>query len=151
MKNAVVPPDFSAGAVQATITKDTVVLNTPLISGTQVCSVTSGTSVTVTQSDFGDTRAGWYNVTLANGSTGWVNSGYVNLSNSDSLMHDLNYTNAYAFGSDLLRWNQAGGKFYTGLFYRRLGEANAYNYGDYDGARTNKYNYDYPSAAVGLD
>lgn len=150
MKNAVVPPNFSSGSVAATVTKDTVVRGAPGIDGAQVCDITNGTSITVTGSSFSDTRSGWYNVTLADGRTGWINSGYVNLSNSDSLVHDLNYTNAYAFGTDLIRWNQAGGKFYSGLFYRRLGEANVYNYGDYNAVRNNQYNYTYPSAAAGL-
>ncbi len=151
MKNAVIPPDFSAGSVQGTVTKDAYVYDTASRSGNQLSSIPSGTAVTVTKSEFADTRDGWYGVTLADGSEGWINSGYINLANSDSLIHNLNYTNAYAFGTDLIRWNQAGGKFYTGLFYRRMGEVNVYNYGDYDAARSNKYGYSYPNAAAGLD
>lgn len=151
MKNAVVPPDFSTGlTMAATVTKDTVLRGDASVSSSEVCSVNNGTVVTVIGSNFGDTRNGWYNVMLTDGRTGWINSGYVNLSNSDSLVHDLNYTNSYAFGTDLIRWNQAGGKFYAGLFYRRLGEANVYNYGDYSAARSNLYGYTYPSAAAGL-
>jgi GH24 family phage-related lysozyme (muramidase) len=150
MKNAVIPPDFSSGSVQGTVTKDAVVYDSPSISASQRSSVSTGASVTVTKSDFSDTRNGWYGVTLSDGSEGWINSGYINLVNSDSLAHDLNYTNANAFGTDLIRWNQAGGKFYTGLFYRRLGEANVYNYNDYNAARTNIYGYTYPNAAAGL-
>ena len=150
MENAVVPPDFSGGSVAATVTMATSLMGAPSTGGNQICSVANGTSVTVTGSSFSDTRDGWYQVTLSDGSQGWLNSGYVSLSNAASLVHDLNYTNAYAFGTELIRWNQAGGKFYAGLFYRRLGEANAYNYGDYSAARSNKYNYSYPSAAAGL-
>lgn len=150
MKNAVVPPSFST-ALAATVTKDTVVRGDASITGAQICVITNGTSVTVTDSNFSDTRNVWYKVQLANGSEGWINSGYVNLSNSDSLTHDLNYTNSYAIGTDLIRWNQASSKFYAGLFYRRLGEVNVYNYGDYSAVRYNKYNYTYPSVAAGLN
>ncbi len=110
-----------------------------------------GSSVTVTGVWFVDTKNVWYAVRLSNGTTGWINSGYVNLSNSDSLVHDLNYTNAYAFGTELILWNQAGGKFIPGLFYRRLGEADIYNYGDYSSPRDNRYNYTYPDSASGLN
>ena len=49
-----------------------------------------------------------------------MNSGYITFQDQSGLVHDLNYTNAYAFGTDLIRWNMAGGKPYAGLFYRRL-------------------------------
>ncbi|HEX2985809.1 MAG TPA: SH3 domain-containing protein [Caproiciproducens sp.] len=150
MENAVVPPDFG-NPVPATVTMDTAVMSDANRTSSQVASVTDGTSVTVTGGNFSDTRSGWYQVRLSDGTTGWINSGYVSLSNSASLVHDLNYTNACAFGSEFIRWNQAGGKFYAGLFYRRMGEANAYNYGDYNAERYNKYNYVYPNAASGLN
>ncbi len=152
MKNAVVPPDFSSGlTLAATVTKDTVLRGDANVNSSNQGSLTGGTAVTVTGSNFSETKNGWYFVKTNDGRTGWINSGYVNLSNSDSLVHDLSYTNAYAFGTDLIRWNQAGGKFYAGLFYRRLGEANVYNYGDYSAARSNLYSYTYPSAAAGLN
>ena len=151
MKNAVQPPDFSSSTTyEATVTKDTEVRgNSGSLSG-EIGSVAAGTSVIVTGGDFADPQDGWYRVQLPDGTSGWINSGYVSLGISASLVHDLKYTNAYAFGTELIRWNQAGGKFYTGLFYRRLGEANVYNYGDYSAARYNKYNYGYPSAAASL-
>ncbi len=151
MKNAVRPPDFSSGATYAaTVTNDTQVRSAKGAMSSQVASVTAGTSITVTGGDFSDKKNGWYQVSLANGTSGWVNSGYVGLTNSASLVHDLAYTNAYAFGTELILWNQAGGKFYTGLFYRRLGEANVYNYGDYSAVRYNKYGYGYPNSALSL-
>jgi uncharacterized protein YgiM (DUF1202 family) len=151
MKNAVRPPDFSSGtSYQATVTKGTQVRDNTGILSNQIASVTAGTSVTVIDGDFSDKNDGWYKVELEDGTVGWINSGYVSLENSDELVHDLNYTNAYAFGTELIRWNQAGGKFYTGLFYRRLGEANVYNYGDYSAVRYNKYGYGYPLAASSL-
>ena len=151
MKNAVQPPDFSSSTTyEATVTKDTVVRsNSGSLSG-EIGTVAAGASVLVTGGDFADPEDGWYRVQFPDGTSGWINSGYVSLGISASLVHDLKYTNAYAFGTELIRWNQAGGKFYTGLFYRRLGEANVYNYGDYGAARYNKYNYGYPSAAASL-
>ncbi|QAT50466.1 hypothetical protein EQM14_12225 [Caproiciproducens sp. NJN-50] len=151
MKNAVRPPDFSSGTTyDATVALDTQVRSNSGMLSAQTGSVAAGTAVTVTGGDFSDKKDGWYKVKLADGTTGWVNAGYVSLACSGQLVHDLNYTNAYAFGTELIRWNQAGGKFYTGLFYRRLGEANVYNYGDYDALRYNKYGYGYPSAASSL-
>lgn len=151
MKNAVVPPSFGSGSTYGgTMTADTVVRSDSGILSSQVATVTAGTAVTVTGGDFADTRDGWYQIQISGGASGWVNSAYVKLNNSDSLVHDLNYTNAYAFGTELILWNQAGGKFYTGLFYRRLGEANVYNYNDYSAARYNKYDYGYPSTASSL-
>ncbi|WP_140400314.1 SH3 domain-containing protein [Anaeromassilibacillus sp. An250] len=148
--NAVVPPqDFGTG-MSATISKATVVRSTPSLSGTQVCEAEKGTAITVTSANFSNQKDGWYLATLPNGSTGWINSGYVTL-NGANLVHDLNYTNAYAFGTDMLRWNQAGGKSYAGLLYRRLGEANVYNYNDYSASRVNTYGYTYPAALAYLD
>lgn len=151
MKNAVVPPKIPSGGIAGTVTLDAGVLANSGNLSQQVASVTAGTSVQVTGASFSNTRDGWYQVRLSDGTTGWINSGYVSLAGSDSMVHDLNYTNAYAFGSELIRWNLAGGKFYTGLFYRRLGEANVYNYNDYTAARYNKYGYKYPSTASSLD
>lgn len=151
MKNAIQPPNFSDGTFyDATVTKDTQVRDNTGILSDQIAAVSRGTAVTVTDGDFSDKNDGWYKVELEDGTVGWVNSGYVSIENADELVHDLSYTNAYAFGTELIRWNQAGGKFYTGLFYRRLGEANVYNYGDYDALRHNKYGYGYPLAASSL-
>lgn len=152
MKNAVVPPTISSGSsIAATVTYDTSLRENHDLMSNPICQISSGTSVSVTAVNFSDKKNGWYQVRLSNGTTGWINSGYVNLSNSGSLVHDLNYTNAYAFGTELILWNQAGGNFYTGLFYRRLGEANVYNYNDYSAARYNKYNYTYPTSASSLE
>lgn len=151
LKNAVVPPQIPSGGIEATVT-----LEAPLRANTgnlsdQTGTVPAGASVVVKDASFGNTRDGWYRVELSDGTEGWINSGYVHLSTSDSLVHDLNYTNAYAFGSELIRWNLAGGKFYTGLFYRRLGEANVFNYNDYAAVRYNQYGYQYPSTASSLE
>jgi uncharacterized protein YgiM (DUF1202 family) len=151
MKNAVVPPAFSSGTTYpASITLDTVIRaqsgNLSAVTG----NITAGTALSVTGGDFSDPKDGWYHVQLNDGTTGWINSAYVSFNDSTNMVHDLNYTNAYAFGTELIRWNQAGGKFYTGLFYRRLGEANVYNYNDYTALRSNKYGYTYPSVAASL-
>lgn len=152
MKNAVVPPSFSvASTYPATITLDTVIRaqsgNLSAVTG----NISAGTAVSVTGGDFSNPKDGWYHVQLEDNTTGWINSAYVSFNDSTNMVHDLNYTNAYAFGSELIRWNQAGGKFYTGLFYRRLGEANVYNYNDYNALRTNQYGYSYPSVAASLN
>ena len=151
MKNAVVPPSISGSGLAATVTYDTSVRSNHELSAAALCKVVPGTRVTVTATYFPKPKNGWYQVRLSNGSTGWINSGYVNFDASGSMKHDLNYTNAYAFGTELILWNQAGGKFYAGLFYRRLGEANVYNYGDYNAVRYNQYNYTYPPSAADLD
>lgn len=151
MKNAVVPPAIPSGSsIAATATEDTSLLSGCSESASVVASVSAGTQVQVTNCNFTDKKDGWYLVALSGGQSGWVNSGYISLSNSSQLVHDLNYTNAYAFGSEMIRWNQAGGKFYSGLFYRRLGEVNVYNYNDYDALRYNKYGYHYPNSASSL-
>ncbi len=146
MLNAVVPPEtIPAGGLAATVTKNTSLYAEPSRSSGKVTSVSNGSSATVLDLDFTDTRDGWYKVKTSAG-TGWINSGYLQLSNSASLQHDLNYTNAYAFGTDLCRWCMAGGKAYSGLLYRRVGEANVYNYNDYSAVRYNKYGYTYPAS-----
>ena len=155
MDNAVVPPDSLSSGLAAKVTYDTSLRADHSLSSSSLRSVSSGTSVTVTGKDFSNTRDGWYQVRLSDGTSGWINSGYVTLSNADSLRHDLNYTNAYAFGTELILWNQAGGKFYAGLFYRRIGEANIYNYGDYTVCRFGNLkqecsHYTYPPSAAWL-
>jgi hypothetical protein len=151
MDNAVVPPDIPGSGLAATVTYDASMRAAPALSSDPVCRISSGTAVTVIDQHFSDQKDGWYRLRLSNGLTGWMNSGYVRLANADSLVHDLNYTNAYAFGTELILWNQANGKFYSGLFYRRLGEANVYNYGDYEGVRYNRYGYTYPPSASSLN
>ena len=150
MLNAVVPPEkLPSGGLAATITKATSLYKSASRDSSKVMDVASGASATVIAYDFSDIQDGWYKVKCGS-KTGWVNSGYVQLSNASSLVHDLNYTNAYAFGTDLCRWCTAGGKAYSGLLYRRVGEANVYNYNDYSAVRYNKYGYKYPSALADL-
>ncbi len=150
MKNAVVPPSIPASGLAATVTYGTSVRADHATSASAVGGVSDGASVTVTETWYDDTKNVWYAVRTADGMVGWINAGYVELAGSDSLVHDLNYTNAAAFGSELILWNQAGGKFIPGLFYRRLGEADVYSFGDYGCPRDNRYGYTYPDSAAGL-
>ena len=67
-------------------------------------------------------------------------------------MRDLQYVDAYTFGSNLLDWHVAGGKCYAGLYYRRLAEAKVFSYGNYADAspssanyKKNTYGYDIPN------
>ncbi len=151
MKNAVVPPEIpKGGRISGVVTKDAPLHAEKENSSSPLENVPSGEAVQVTGCDFSNPKDGWYQLSLPDGKTGWMNAGYVSLSGAENLTHDLNYTNAWAFGTELIRWNQAGGRFYAGLFYRRLGEANVYSYGDYSAARYNKYGYSYPPSADSL-
>lgn len=149
MLNAVVPPTIPSQGLAAVVFKKTNLYQGTSRTSSVITELAANASVTVLESDFTDIQDGWYRVRTSDGKEGWVNSGYVTFRNQSGLVHDLNYTNAYAFGTDLLRWNMAGGKSYAGLFYRRMGEANVYNYNDYSAVRYNKYSYTYPSAFAG--
>ena len=88
----------------------------------------------------------WYQIQY-DGKTGWMRSGYVHIDDSYPLKHDLNYTNATIFGSEVARWCMADGTVVPGLLYRRVQEANIYNYGDYTPNTTNNpYCYILPNA-----
>lgn len=93
----------------------------------------------------------WYQVSVS-GTTGWVRAGDVSLNNTSGLTRDLNYVDAYTFGSNMLDWHVAGGKCYIGLYYRRLAEAKVFSYAAYDEAipgstnyKKNTYGYDVPT------
>jgi uncharacterized protein YgiM (DUF1202 family) len=151
MKNAVVPPEIPSSGLGAKVTYSTSMRQNHTFVSNPVCSVSNGTSVTVINVWKKKKNDIWYEVRLSDGKTGWLNAGYVNFNNSNQLEHDLNYTNATAFGSELILWNHAGGKFVAGLFYRRLNEANIYNYGDFKNDRSyllsNPYGYTFPKSA----
>lgn len=151
MKNAVVPPSIPSSGLGAKVTYSTSMRQDHTFVSNPVCSVSNGTSVTVINVWKEKKNDIWYEVRLSDGKTGWLNAGYVNFNNSNQLEHDLNYTNATAFGSELILWNQAGGRFVAGLFYRRLNEANIYNYGDFKNDRSyllsNPYGYTFPKSA----
>lgn len=60
-----------------------------------------------------------------------MRAGDVAFNSTSGLTHDLNYVDAYTFGSNLLDWHVAGGNCYIGLYYRRLAEAKVFSYGNY--------------------
>ena len=98
-----------------------------------------------------DMKHTWYKIS-ANGQTGWVRAGDVSFTNTAGLVRDLQYVDAYTFGSNLLDWHVAGGKCYAGLYYRRLAEAKVFSYGNYADAspssanyKKNTYGYDIPN------
>ena len=86
------------------------------------------------------TKQSWYKVS-ASGKSGWVRAGDVAFNSTSGLTHDLNYVDAYTFGSNLLDWHVAGGNCYIGLYYRRLAEAKVFSYGNYDEASPSNGNY----------
>ena len=97
------------------------------------------------------TKQSWYKVS-ASGKSGWVRAGDVAFNSTSGLTHDLNYVDAYTFGSNLLDWHVAGGNCYIGLYYRRLAEAKVFSYGNYAEAlpsngnyKKNTYGYKVPS------
>lgn len=154
MLNAVVPPtDASASkAYRARLTGDSV-LYTAASGGSSLGTVSSGTVVQVIGVSDGSKynqqhKNVWYQV-QANGKTGWMSAAYVHIDDSYNLKHDLIYTNADVFGSQMARWCMAGGGPISGLLYRRIQEANMYNYNDYNTdltyAKSNPYGYTLPS------
>ena len=86
------------------------------------------------------TKQSWYKVS-ASGKSGWVRAGDVAFNSTSGLTHDLNYVDAYTFGSNLLDWHVAGGNCYIGLYYRRLAEAKVFSYGNYAEASPSNGNY----------
>ena len=155
MLNAVVPPSVPASGLPATTSLNTYLYQDKSTSSTKQQALTSGVSLTVLSCSYdSSTHAGWYRVRLANGTEGWIQSGYVRFASSVAVTHDLNYTDAVPFGSEAVRWSTAGGTCYAGLVYRRLGEAKVFSFGDYTGATPgnenygrNTYGYVYPSYA----
>lgn len=120
-----------------------------------VSEVVKGSSVTILNTYYdSSTNTSWYQVQAASGITGWAHAAYLRPDNSNSLIHDLNYVDSLALGSEWLAWHHAGGKCYAGLVYRRLGEAKVFSFGNYDEANNasslykhNSYGYEYPSCA----
>ena len=153
--NAVVPPEITPGSSMSarTTANATLYYDSSFSSGT-VTELMSGTSVQVRAVIWDEsTKSGWYQVLAPDGTSGWARSGFIRF-DSTSLVHDLNYTDAWAFGSEWLAWHHAGGKCIAGLIYRRLGEAKVFSFGNYAEAssssslyRHNTYGYTYPSCA----
>ena len=154
--NSVVPPTIpSGGSLPATASLNFNLYASPDSSGARITEVGSEAVLQVLQTSFDpSTNSCWYQVQTVNGTVGWGRSSYIRFNNSASLVHDLNYTDAIAIGSEWLAWNKAGSKVYAGLVYRRLGEAKVFSFGNYAEAdsasslyKHNTYGYIYPDSA----
>ncbi|WP_418784690.1 SH3 domain-containing protein [Hominenteromicrobium sp.] len=142
--NAVVPPQdlSSSNPYGGKVTASTL----PMYQGhsassTRITTLKINTSVNIL--DYyrdSSTKQSWYKVS-ASGKSGWVRAGDVAFNSTSGLTHDLNYVDAYTFGSNLLDWHVAGGNCYIGLYYRRLAEAKVFSYGNYAEASPSNGNY----------
>ena len=142
--NAVVPPQdlSSSNPYGGKVTASTLPMyQDHSASSTQITTLKINTSVNIL--DYyrdSSTKQSWYKVS-ASGKSGWVRAGDVAFNSTSGLTHDLNYVDAYTFGSNLLDWHVAGGNCYIGLYYRRLAEAKVFSYGNYDEASPSNGNY----------
>ena len=142
--NAVVPPQdlSSSNPYGGKVTASTLPMyQDHSASSTQITTLKINTSVNIL--DYyrdSSTKQSWYKVS-ASGKSGWVRAGDVSFNSTSGLTHDLNYVDAYTFGSNLLDWHVAGGNCYIGLYYRRLAEAKVFSYGNYDEASPSNGNY----------
>ena len=142
--NAVVPPQdlSSSNPCGGKVTASTLPMyQDHSASSTQITTLKINTSVNIL--DYyrdSSTKQSWYKVS-ASGKSGWVRAGDVAFNSTSGLTHDLNYVDAYTFGSNLLDWHVAGGNCYIGLYYRRLAEAKVFSYGNYAEASPSNGNY----------
>ena len=142
--NAVVPPQdlSSSNPYGGKVTASTLPMYQDYsASSTQITTLRINTSVNIL--DYyrdSSTKQSWYKVS-ASGKGGWVRAGDVAFNSTSGLTHDLNYVDAYTFGSNLLDWHVAGGNCYIGLYYRRLAEAKVFSYGNYAEASPSNGNY----------
>jgi len=141
MLNSVAPPSVY-GSLSATATLNFDLYPSPSSAGGRLTEVAASTSLQVLQTmTEASTKSVWYQVQVPDGTVGWARSGYVRFDNAASMQRDLAYTDAHAIATEWLRWNQAGGKVYAGLVYRRLGEAKVFTFGNYAEADSASYNY----------
>ena len=158
MLNAVEPPKINGSAAAKTTASLTVYKSASESSG-RVTTLSKGVSVSVLATKFIESsNEMWYQIRTSSGSTGWARGAYIAFNNASSLTHNLKYTDAIAFGSEMLAWHKAGGVCLPGLLYRRLAEAKVYSYADYDAAhmsssnyKKNTYGYHYPSCLAGYE
>ena len=142
--NAVVPPQdlSSSNPYGGKVTASTLPMyQDHSASSTQITTLKINASVNIL--DYyrdSSTKQSWYKVS-ASGKSGWVRAGDVAFNSTSGLTHDLNYVDAYTFGSNLLDWHVAGGNCYIGLYYRRLAEAKVFSYGNYAEASPSNGNY----------
>lgn len=155
MLNSVVPPTIPAGGLSASATLNFDLFPSASSAGGRLTEVAASTSLQVLQTTVdASTKSVWYQVQTPDGTVGWARSGAIRFSNAASMQRDLCYTDAYAMATEWLRWNQAGGKVYAGLVYRRLGETKVFSFGNYTEAdsananyKKNTYGYTYPVSA----
>ena len=142
--NAVVPPQdlSSSNPYGGKVTASTLPMyQDHSASSTQITTLKISTSVNILEYyRDSSTKQSWYKVS-ASGKSGWVRAGDVAFNSTSGLTHDLNYVDAYTFGSNLLDWHVAGGNCYIGLYYRRLAEAKVFSYGNYAEASPSNGNY----------
>ena len=142
--NAIVPPQdlSSSNPYGGKVTASTLPMyQDHSASSTQITTLKINASVNIL--DYyrdSSTKQSWYKVS-ASGKSGWVRAGDVAFNSTSGLTHDLNYVDAYTFGSNLLDWHVAGGNCYIGLYYRRLAEAKVFSYGNYAEASPSNGNY----------
>ena len=142
--NTVVPPQdlSSSNPYGGKVTASTLPMyQDHSASSTQITTLKISTSVNIL--DYyrdSSTKQSWYKVS-ASGKSGWVRAGDVAFNSTSGLTHDLNYVDAYTFGSNLLDWHVVGGNCYIGLYYRRLAEAKVFSYGNYAEASPSNGNY----------
>ena len=142
--NTVVPPQdlSSSNPYGGKVTASTLpIYQDHSASSTRITTLKINTSVNIL--DYyrdSSTKQSWYKVS-ASGKSGWVRAGDVAFNSTSGLTHDLNYVDAYTFGSNLLDWHVAGGNCYIGLYYRRLAEAKVFSYGNYAEASPSNGNY----------
>ena len=142
--NTVVPPQdlSSSNPYGGKVTASTLPMyQDHSASSTQITTLKINTSVNIL--DYyrdSSTKQSWYKVS-ASSKSGWVRAGDVAFNSTSGLTHDLNYVDAYTFGSNLLDWHVAGGNCYIGLYYRRLAEAKVFSYGNYAEASPSNGNY----------
>ena len=142
--NTVVPPQdlSSSNPCGGKVTASTLPMyQDHSASSTQITTLKINSSVNIL--DYyrdSSTKQSWYKVS-ASGKSGWVRAGDVAFNSTSGLTHDLNYVDAYTFGSNLLDWHVAGGNCYIGLYYRRLAEAKVFSYGNYAEASPSNGNY----------
>ena len=158
--NAVEPPKVSTSSpASAKTTASLVVYKSATENSGVVTTLGKNTSVQVTSTKFIESsNEMWYQIKTSSGVSGWARGAYISFTNSSSLTHNLKYTDAIAYGSEMLAWHKAGGVCLPGLLYRRLAEAKVFSYGDYDAAhmsssnyKKNTYGYHYPSCLAAYE
>ena len=158
MLNAVKPITIGSSGRKGTSTESFVLYKGAGNNTGVITSIGVNTSVTVYKMEYqSSTKQMWYYLTTSSGKTGWAHGGYISLSGSD-LVHDLQYTDSYCYGTAMLEWHKAGGVCLPGLLYRRLAESKVYSFANYTDAnpssskyKVNTYGYTYPGCLAAYE